>query len=539
MAGAAWYRYNTVTVTNGSVNVVGVQTAFLSQVSVGDIFTVDGTKIYEIASVVDDTHLTLQTPYTGSSGSTTYGILRNFTTTTNATLAASLTALLASWQTREDQMRTWLGGAVKSGYRSDGTPASPAGNDPLAGYYPMSDAVGATRYIPCPALLNNAVQAYYGAAGGTANALTLTPSPTLTQYLAGVPIGFLASADNTGAATVNISGLGAKNIVRPDGAALRAGDLKNGQAYTITYNGTAFNLAGSSVDAIVASSMSVVGPSKFNPSSGFTSFSAIDTGWASCHGYSASNFGVKIGSTGGAGVIQVGQNTTAYPLFIQPYGSNVLIGTTTDNGTDKLQVNGSVNIAGNSIVGDSSTTTTTWSRFIGVGGTFPGAVFKPTTGTVFSIGADGSSFLLRDQTNSATRLAVASNGTLTTQGYCSDVSSNNANQSNGQILLGGTPAYQARISYGGATGGEEHLYIVNTYDNANAGIVLKTRGASATPVTAVLVTGSGDLCAKVNTSAPAIPNNSMMSFQLVSNTQLKILVKGSDGLTRATTLTLA
>ena len=39
--------------------------------------------------------------------------------------------------------------------------------------------------------------------------------------------------------------------------------------------------------------------------------------------------------------------------------------------------------------------------------------------------------------------------------------------------------------------------------------------------------------------APTLANNGDMSFQLVSNTSLKILVRGSDGVTRSATLTLA
>lgn len=40
-------------------------------------------------------------------------------------------------------------------------------------------------------------------------------------------------------------------------------------------------------------------------------------------------------------------------------------------------------------------------------------------------------------------------------------------------------------------------------------------------------------------AAPALSVNGTMGFQLVSNTSLKILVRGSDGVTRSATLTLA
>ena len=50
---------------------------------------------------------------------------------------------------------------------------------------------------------------------------------------------------------------------------------------------------------------------------------------------------------------------------------------------------------------------------------------------------------------------------------------------------------------------------------------------------------SGNLVLQPSASAPPLGGNGDMSFQLVSNTSLKILVRGSDGVTRSTTLTLA
>lgn len=46
----------------------------------------------------------------------------------------------------------------------------------------------------------------------------------------------------------------------------------------------------------------------------------------------------------GCGRLMVGDGASGWnaPLAIQPYGGNLLIGTTTDNGTDKLQLNGTI-----------------------------------------------------------------------------------------------------------------------------------------------------------------------------------------------------
>lgn len=50
---------------------------------------------------------------------------------------------------------------------------------------------------------------------------------------------------------------------------------------------------------------------------------------------------------------------------------------------------------------------------------------------------------------------------------------------------------------------------------------------------------AGNVVCQPSTAAPALGANGDMSFQLVSDTSLKILVRGSDGVTRSTTLTLA
>lgn len=50
---------------------------------------------------------------------------------------------------------------------------------------------------------------------------------------------------------------------------------------------------------------------------------------------------------------------------------------------------------------------------------------------------------------------------------------------------------------------------------------------------------SGDLIQKVNAAAPALVVNSTMTFELTSNTELKIKVRGSDGVTRSASIALA
>src|SRR5574343_558915 len=50
------------------------------------------------------------------------------------------------------------------------------------------------------------------ASGGSGNAYTLSPNRTISAYAAGVGFVFMANHANTGAATLNVSSLGAKDI---------------------------------------------------------------------------------------------------------------------------------------------------------------------------------------------------------------------------------------------------------------------------------------------------------------------------------------
>ena len=80
-----------------------------------------------------------------------------------------------------------------------------------------------------------------GPVSGTVNAIILTPVPILT-YTAGQTFKFLSTGANTGAATVNISGLGVKNITKNGATALATGDIPALAIVYITYDGTQFQL---------------------------------------------------------------------------------------------------------------------------------------------------------------------------------------------------------------------------------------------------------------------------------------------------------
>lgn len=79
---------------------------------------------------------------------------------------------------------------------------------------------------------------FYLATAGSSNAYTATASPALAAYAAGNFFFIKANHTNTGAATININSLGAKNISKLDGTDLVGGELVSGSVYLIVYEGT-------------------------------------------------------------------------------------------------------------------------------------------------------------------------------------------------------------------------------------------------------------------------------------------------------------
>ena len=80
------------------------------------------------------------------------------------------------------------------------------------------------------------------AVGGTGNVITVTSSPTADAYRDGMNVVFEPTANNSGTATINVDGLGAKTIVREDGTTLQAGDILNDRFAHIVYDGVFFVL---------------------------------------------------------------------------------------------------------------------------------------------------------------------------------------------------------------------------------------------------------------------------------------------------------
>ena len=94
------------------------------------------------------------------------------------------------------------------------------------------------------ATIQDGTGVYVGTVGGTADAITLTPSPAIAAYAAGQTFRFIASGANTTTVTVAVSGLASpKDVTKNGTTALAAGDIASGAMVCITYDGTRFILA--------------------------------------------------------------------------------------------------------------------------------------------------------------------------------------------------------------------------------------------------------------------------------------------------------
>ncbi len=140
---------------------------------------------------------------------------------------------------------------------------NPSADLPMAGrkHTGVANAAARDQYAAVAQVQDQAFT-HVNTVGGTVDAITLTPAPAITAYAAGQQFTFVAAGANTGAVTVDVSGVGAKAVTKNGATALEAGDITSGAVVRLHYDGTQFQVlspngnlvAGpaSSVDARIA-----------------------------------------------------------------------------------------------------------------------------------------------------------------------------------------------------------------------------------------------------------------------------------------------
>ena len=82
---------------------------------------------------------------------------------------------------------------------------------------------------------------YVASDSGSSNAYVIAPSPAITGYAAGQKFAFLAANVSSGASTLNVSGLGVKNVYYQN-AAISGAMIKAGALILVVYDGTQFQM---------------------------------------------------------------------------------------------------------------------------------------------------------------------------------------------------------------------------------------------------------------------------------------------------------
>ena len=77
---------------------------------------------------------------------------------------------------------------------------------------------------------------------GSADAYAIALSPAITAYVAGQEFTFKAGATSTGASTLNVNGVGVKNIKKKNDQAIAAGDIEANAIIKVFYDGTSFQM---------------------------------------------------------------------------------------------------------------------------------------------------------------------------------------------------------------------------------------------------------------------------------------------------------
>jgi hypothetical protein len=131
--------------------------------------------------------------------------------------------------------------ALTASLAKDGQTA-PTANLPMAGFNHtgVGDATARDEYATLGQVQDSG--GVYIADTGIADVYAIAPVPGVGALAAGQLHRVLIGTLNTGASTLNVNGLGAKNIVWPDGSALVAGDLPANANVEVIYNGTVYHL---------------------------------------------------------------------------------------------------------------------------------------------------------------------------------------------------------------------------------------------------------------------------------------------------------
>ena len=257
----------------------------------------------------------------------------------------------------------------------------PMGSNKLTGLAVGTDATDAATVSQVQSTTVKLIGSVSGA-----DTITGSMTPSLAAYAAGQMFYFVAAGDNTGAVTLNINSLGAKNVTKNGTTALTAGEIKSGQTVAVIYDGTRFQMVNPVVIGLT----------------GFTNSSNTALGVAAGDSITSATGNTTIGKNAGTAITSGISNT----LIGEDAGASITTGF----------INTAVGLSAlTSLVGGSSNTAVGWfaadsvtsgGQNTGIGRSALGAVTTGSQNT--AVGTDA--YLSGNYTNSS---AVGYNSAVT------------------------------------------------------------------------------------------------------------------------------
>ena len=338
-----WYTTGTISVTNGSPTVYGTGTLWVDTgtLNAGDI-TLIGSSLYQVQSIQSNTQLTLSSNFLGTTASgASYAIipigllpsaLAQQVKTTLASASSALTsavlntpgqAMTTTQQLNARQNIAALGAAdVGQGYVS----LSVAGNTNVA----LSSTQAQASIINLTGTLTG----------------NINVSTSMTPRL------YIVENATTGAFTVTFIGTSGSGVTIPQGGkSLLMCDGTNITAASTPWTGltsvpTAITSYAETMDQTVATSSSPVfaGLSvngTFRSSIGSVATISTIAGFETADATNPQQLTIINQFALGIAIQPIHANVSYNNTYLNPYGGRVLVNTTTDDGVNALQVNGS------------------------------------------------------------------------------------------------------------------------------------------------------------------------------------------------------
>jgi hypothetical protein len=224
--------------------------------------------------------------------------------------------------------------------------------------------------------------------------------------------------------------------------------------------------------------------------------------------------------------------------------SSVLIDSTTASTTASsgaLVVSGGLGVAGAINAGGAITAGTDGSLV---------AVYVPGDSALRAAGGklyldtrltDGGDIVLRPRISAALTLTAATNAATFTGAVSVSSTTASTSTSSGALVVSGGVGVAGDVYAGGTTGFKlgsssgAYRFSAGAFIDAESSSVVRLLDSSANFATVK----TGSLIALTPATAPSLTVNSTMTFELTSNTTLKVFVRGTDGTTRSVSLTLA